>query len=312
MVQAGTRAWVVSGGKPTRSGHFTSLLTAIDLRTDSVVLRKTIGPFQATVAAGDGRVWLTTAGGEAQGQLQRIDPATGRVIATLHLPAGRCSYATYASASLWASCAPGGGAAEFFRIDPATGAILGRAGPVRGSTACWYTQPPPCPIRQIAVARGAVWYINDGQGLSGVVGVGGRQRDITVKASDYPAGFDYHAQSLLSSGGFVWVLTEDESVAKIDPASGRVVQTYTYRTYDPNYNAGIAFFAVGHGSLWFIAGPGTVLRVSLATGRPVSRVARIVPGLCRYQCGGIYSTPSAIWVPAGRWLIRIDPAKLPG
>ena len=314
MVQDGTRAWAIRGGRPTRSGHFTTQLVGIELRTNTIALRKTVGPFQSTVAAGGGGVWLTTAAGEAKGQIERLDPATGRVIATLHLPAGRCYYATYASGSLWATCAAGGAATEFFRIDPATGQVRGRIGPVRDTAkACeWWMQSPPCPIRQIAVARDAVWYISGNLGLNGVVGVGRREQNITVNVHDYPVGFDYHAQSLVSAGGFIWVLTEDESVAKIDPATGQVVRTYTYRTYDPSYQAALSFFAVGHRSLWFAEWPGKVLRVSLATGRPASQVSALTPDLCRYGCGQIYSTSSAIWVPAGHLLIRIDPARLPG
>jgi hypothetical protein len=314
VVQDGTRAWAVRGGRPTRSGHFTTQLVGIDLRTNTIALRKTVGPFQSAVAAGGGRVWLTTAAGEAKGQIERLDPATGRVIATLHLPAGRCYYATYASGSLWATCAAGGAATEFFRIDPATGHVRGRVGPVRDTAkACqWWMQSPPCPIRQIAVARAAVWYISGNLGLRGVVGVGGRERNITVNVRDYPVGFDYHAQSLVAAQGFIWALTEDESMAQIDPATGQVVRTYTYRTYDPSYQAALSFFAVGHGSLWFAEWPAKVLRVSLATGRPVSQVSAFTPNLCRYGCGEIYSTSSAIWVPAGHMLIRINPAKLPG
>jgi hypothetical protein len=111
----------------------------------------------------------------------------------------------------------------------------------------------------------------------------------------------------------VWALTSDESVAKVDPATGRVVRIYTYRSYDPSYTAGFNYLAVGHGSLWFLNWrTGAVVRVSIATGKQVGDAARVASECSRWSCGQIYSTPGGIWVPTSDRLIRIMPGRSAG
>ena len=298
VVQAGARAWAVRNSGSTASDSYQ--LVGIDLRTDRSTLRVNLGRSFRAVVAGHGMVWLTTTKGQAQGQLERIDPATGGVITTLHLPVGRCSYATYGGGRLWAQCADGRGATLFLRINPVTGVVDGRFGPVRGQ------------FGSIAVAPQGVWY-NNYSGISGLVGAGSAARAITVRDPAYPVSFAY-AQSLVYSQGFIWVLTNDESVAKINPATGRVVRVYTYASYDPADNGGLDFLAAGGGSLWFLDDGypfSGVLRVSEATGRPLGGVT-VPSGSCGEACWQIYVSGSAVWVPTMESLLRIDPARLPG
>lgn len=302
VVQDGARAWAIRDLSMTHSGLFATQLVSIDMRTDRVVLRKNLGTAQSTVAAGGGRVWLTTSLGQSQGQIVRIDSATGRAIATLHLPAGRCYFATYSSGSLWATCANGSAQTVFLRIDPATGHVLNRAGPVPGQ------------VRSITVGRDAVWYASAGWGITGVVGIGGPERVVTVHDPTNTVRF-FYTNSLVSGQGYVWALTTDESVAKIDPATGQVLRIYTYRSYDPGYAGGLDFLAVGHGSLWFLVDRyplSGVLRVNISTGKSVGQVGSIASRSCGEPCWQIYATQSAIWVPTQDRLIRIDLAKSSG
>ena len=299
VVQDGSQAWAVRD--ITQTGDIGQLVR-IDLRTDKVTLRVDLGPGSRSrvEAAGGGTVWLTTTHGSAQGQLVRIDPATGQVIATLHLPVGRCSYLTYSAGRLWAECAVGRASSQFLRINPVTGRVDGRLGPVRGQFG-----------GEIAVAPRGVWYLT-GSGISGLVGLGASARAITVTDQAYPVSFAY-AQSLVYSQGALWALTNDESVAKIDPATGRVLRIYTYASYDPADNAGLDFLAVGGGSLWFLDDgyPSSgVMRVSEATGRPLGEVT-VPAGACGQPCSQIYVYGNAVWVPTMETLLRIDPARLP-
>jgi len=293
-------AWVIR--KAGHSAATSYQLARIDLRTNKVTLRSNLGKRPAAVALGGGALWLTTASGQTPGQVERIDPFSGTAIAALHLPAGRCTGLAFAGGQLWVTCpVVGGKALEFFRIDPASGHVNWRAS-VASSRA-----------GTIAVVRDGLWFGTYGEGVYGLVRQAGRTRAVKVPDRAFPVGFDYNVSSLVSGEGLVWEFTTDESVAKIDPMTGNVLRTYTYRSYDPDYGAGLNGLAVGNGSLWFIDWRnGGVLRVSIATGKPVGQIPGIGAAPCPETCVRVYSTPGAVWVPAMNQLIRIDPARMPG
>jgi len=293
-------AWTLTR---SRGGFYQ--LVRIDLRTNKITLRATAGsgvstgPTVENLAAGGGMLWLSTTLGQAQGQLQRINPATGGVIATLHLPVGRCLVATYSAGQLWTACVDGGGTTEL-RIDPVTGRVDGRAGPVPGRVTPYVVGPE------------GMWYPTN-SGISGLVGLGSRARVLTVDDSAYPVSLASAVNSLVFDQGALWALTDDESVAKINPATGRIARIFTYSSYDPQYSMGLDFLSAGQNSLWFLDDghrSSGVLRVSMATGRPLGAVAHI--GSCGEPCSQIYATQSAVWVATSDWLVRIDPGRLPG
>jgi len=100
------QAWAVRTAGPAAAARFQ--LARIDLRTNKVTLRSNLGqrseapgqrPEAPAVALGGGALWLTTSFGRARGQVARIDPASGRVVSALHLPAGRCGWLAYAAVS---------------------------------------------------------------------------------------------------------------------------------------------------------------------------------------------------------------------
>ena len=308
------QAWAVRTAGPAAAARFQ--LARIDLRTNKVTLRSNLGqrseapgqrPEAPAVALGGGALWLTTSFGRARGQVARIDPASGRVVSALHLPAGRCGWLAYAGGQLWTRCeAVRGRALDFFRVDPATGQVNWRAGPALGQ------------IGSMAVAPQSVWYMAYNSGVYGLIDQGGRARAVTVHDRAFPVSFAY-TEELVSGEGAIWAIATDESIARIDPATGRVVRFYTYRSYDPGYSGGLAFLAVGPGSLWglddgylYRGHPFSgVLRVSMATGRPLGRV-NFAHGFCGQPCSQIFATPGAVWVPTAQLLIRIDPSRLPG
>jgi streptogramin lyase len=68
------------------------------------------------IAVGDGAVWVST----ARGQLDRIDPATGRVVATIALPAETTGGVAAGAGGVWVAENVDG----VYRIDPATNRVI--------------------------------------------------------------------------------------------------------------------------------------------------------------------------------------------
>jgi len=299
VAQDGARAWAIGRAGASPTGRAKAQLVSIDLRSNRVVLRRNLGTAQFSVVAGGGGVWVTTSSSRWLGQIIRLDPATGHVIATLHLPADRCYLATYGAGNLWAACADGATHTALLQINPVTGRLRGTAGLVRGQ------------IWAVTTGSNSVWFAT-ASGVRGVIGIGGQERDVTVVDQTNTVSFA-GTRSLVSGQGFIWALTSDESVAKLDPSTGRVVRIYTYRSYDPSYTAGFNDLAVGHGSLWFLNWrTGGVVRASITTGKQVGDAARVASGCNRWSCGQIYSTPGGIWVPTRNRLIRIVPGSSAG
>src|SRR5215472_6246190 len=128
VVADARQAWAIRGSGQLGAANYQ--LARIDLRTDRVTLRSDLGKQPASIALGGGVLWLTTSFGQARGQVARLNPVTGRVVATLHLPAGHCTGLAYAGGQLWAACETSTAKAlGFFQIDPATGRVTWRAGP---------------------------------------------------------------------------------------------------------------------------------------------------------------------------------------
>jgi len=301
LAKDGQAMWAVIGFSPNSNPYFQ--LARIDLGTGKVTLRTRLGQQPAVLAVADGVIWMTNPAGQARGrQIARMDPATGRVADVLHLDAGPCGYLTVSLGQLWAECGSGQWNTVFLRLSPVTGQVLERLGPVRG------------PIgNQIAITPQGVWYYTNYSGLSGILREGARAHVVTAQDPRYPVGFAF-TRSLVYSQGALWVLTGDESVAKVDPATGRVLRFFTYRNYDTGRQGGLDFLTAGQGSLWFLDDGypfSGVLRVAMATGKPLGGVS-IKPGACGEPCWQVYDTGGAIWVPTIGTLLRIDPGRMPG
>jgi hypothetical protein len=308
LAQDGNWLWAVQmvpPPGPAVARHFD--LVKIDARTGRMVLRVNLGQTPAVVAARAGIIWLTRP--DRARQVARINPATGKVMTALRLrAAGNCGYLTFVARGLWAECGSGKWGSVFLRLNPVTGHVVERLGPVRGPVGF-----------QSAFTPRSVWYSDNYAGLNGVVPANGLPgfRVLNVRDAAYPTSFVY-IQSLVYEAGAVWALTNDESVAKINPADGHVEQVFTCRNYDPACQGGLGFMTAGQGSLWFLNDSysdghrsTSVLRVSMATGKPLGQV-KIQPGSCGQPCYQIYGASGRIWVPTLTELIGIDPARVPG
>ena len=106
-------------------------------------------------AIGGGSLWGTYANSADDAGVQRIDPVTGQVVATIRIPNG--VLIAFGLGTLWvaqdASSIPSGGnepdrtrPGRLYRIDPATNRVLGRPVPLPGIAPS-----------ALAVGEGAVW-----------------------------------------------------------------------------------------------------------------------------------------------------------
>jgi glutamine cyclotransferase len=258
----------------------------IDPRTNRVTFRHHLAGLTG-ITAGGGEIWvLTTAEG---GQLLKLNPDTGRLAARFPL-SRRCEQVSYGGSQLWLAC--GSQATDFLRIDPATGRVVAEAGPVSG-------------VNEVAATPNGIWF-SSSSGVRGYLGTAPVSA-ITISYATSPV-WRVDTNSLVYGQGALWAFTTDESVVKIDPATGRVEKTFSYQTYDPTGSLGLDFMTVGRGSLWFLRDQGyeatSVLRVSIATGRPQGRIADV--GSCGEPCWQIYYANGSIWVPTQRYITRID------
>jgi hypothetical protein len=297
------RAWAVrAAGQPGTATIYQ--LVGLDLHKNTVLYRKNLGPEPRAIAAGAGRVWLTTQYGQAGGQIVRVNPATGQVVRTLHLPTGRCTALSFSAGHLFANCGVRGSTVTgFWRINPHTERVWQLTGPVYGF------------LSSIVAAPEALWYIVNYTRISGFSNVGGNPQLISpqntgFQARDMSPGFG----GLVYDAGSIWVLGGVEKLTRIDAVTGKVVQSFTYRNYDPAGAGGLNFLTAGAGWLWFLDNGypfSGVLRVSEETGRAAGGVP-IPPNSCGQQvCSHIFFTPRSVWVPTAELLIRIDPAQLP-
>jgi sugar lactone lactonase YvrE len=106
------------------------------------------------MAVGAGSLWGTFATSANDAGVQRVDPATGRVVASITIPYGVLM--RFGLGTLWvaqdASTVSGGGEpakpkpGKLYRIDPTTNRVLGRPVPLPGIAPT-----------ALAVGEGAVW-----------------------------------------------------------------------------------------------------------------------------------------------------------
>ena len=282
---------VVSGPAYVWGMTYAQYLFRIDVRSNRVTFRQRISGLRQ-IAAGGGAIWVLTTAGGRHGEVLKLDPVTGRIMERFALTRS-CSDMSYGT-QFWLLC--GSRAAEFVRLDPATGNVLAVAGPVNG-------------VAQIAATPDGIWYVGN-SGIDGYVGTAARLRWIHVNDSAYPVSFTL-TDSFLYADGSVWAMTNDESVARIDPATGKITRIYGYQNYDPSSSLGLDFMTVGRGSLWFLELDGraavSVLRASIATGQAQASVSG--PGTCGEPCFQIYAADGSIWVPTQNFIVRIDPAR---
>jgi glutamine cyclotransferase len=268
-------------------------LTRVDPRSNEVMLRKHVTGL-LWLAAGAGALWALVAGDGHGGHLVKLDPVNLQVLARFKVPR-MCRDVSFGGGQLWVEC--GGERARFLRIDPSTGHVLARSGLASNAS------------NLVATADG-IWYSVGTRGVSGYVETGSRLT--WVRAGD--AADMAFTDSLAYANGWVWAFVNGEDVARISPVTGRITKVYHSTRYDQHGDLSLTFFAVDRNSIWFLrleARQGTaVLRVSLATGRPIGRISGV--GSCGEPCWQVYLAQGSAWVPTRTQLVRISPGRAEG
>lgn len=232
------------------------------------------------LAAGEGAVWLS---GETD--IFRLDPTTGRRVATIAVPEGPGEASDTGFGALWTATIRSPGLA---RIDPATNRVTAHI-------------PLALPPRlggegSIGAGLGAVWVVTQGPGCESCrlarIDPDTETVVTTIAIEDGGAGVRVGEDR-------VWVTNPARDlVQEIDPERDEVVRT---TTVGPSPR----FMAVGEGAAWTLnQGDGSVTRIDAATAETTTIDAGIPGG------GGDLTTGAdSVWARGSRQLLtRIDAA----
>ena len=232
------------------------------------------------LTSGAGGVWITNGLG-----LDRLDPATGELVAQIAVPQGACESTTVGMGLVWtATCGEPGVA----RIDPATNKLTGHASLPEGTLLD--------SEGTIGAGSGSVWIAADGKHCHDcrVAKIDARSMEVTAMIPVEPG-----ASSVRFGYQHVWVVNPDKNlVQKVDPQTERVVQT-TKTGVLPR------FFDVGEGAVWTLnQGDGTVTRVDPRSGL-ATNIDAGVPG----SGGDLAVGGGWVWARGGDdpLLVCIDP-----
>jgi YVTN family beta-propeller protein len=261
-------------------------LVAVDPKTNRVVASIPVGSRPASVAFGDGSVWV---GDAADGTVTRIDPVTRTAVKTIGIAAPAIDLAA-GDGSIWAAT---GGFGTIVRIDPRANEVASRidlgspADPVvpaasavaEGGGQLWVgafdglAEFDPdsgrskgkvdlgrAPAHQIALGNGTVWASLD---TSYAKAVDASSRRLTAQ---FYAGTGVFAITLDTSA--VWLSGEyGGQLWKLDPRTGATIRT-------GNAGKGATGIALGFGAVWIASWPDhTLVRVDPATGNVLATIS---------------------------------------
>jgi streptogramin lyase len=137
-------------------------LAKVDLKTRALVRVFDVGPAaaEAGIAVGAGSVWMIT---DKRGSLARIDPVSGSILQTVHVPPG--SYNPHFSQGLiWVTHFEGAGVTS---VDADTGKVLAHRATGRHP-------------RFLTAGAGAIWTLNQASGSITRIDIAGQQPTLTV------------------------------------------------------------------------------------------------------------------------------------
>lgn len=230
------------------------------------------------LSAGAGSIWLS-----GQDAIYRLDPHTGRTVATIEVPDVPCEASDFGLGHLWSAVC---GEEGLVKIDPRTDRVVGRAS---------LQLPDISGEGSIGVGAGAVWLVLDGSDCAGcvVARVDPVQLKVTARVP-----VESGAAAVRFGEGYVWATNpERNTVVQVDPQALKVVKTHDVGT-SPR------FFAVYGGSVWTLdQGSGTVSRVVIESGETTE-----IPADMQGEGGDLAAGGGWIWARgSGTLLKRIDP-----
>jgi len=202
------------------------------------------------VLASDLAVWV---GSGRPNAVQRIDPATNRVVAKVKIGGEACSGLAFGFGSVWVPVC--GKKAALVRIDASKNSIVATI-PV----------PPAGPEGGIATSADSVWMVTDKNGT--LVRIDPTTNQTRQKISIPSGSFNPHF-----SEGVVWVTgVENNLLIAVDAATGEVVASIPVGPRP-------RFLTSGAGSVWTLnQGDGTVSRVDEKSKRVVATIEVGTPG----------------------------------
>lgn len=274
-----------------------------------------IGAGGKSVAIGEGAVWVSNSG-----EVFRIDPATNKVVATIHVGGGVYDMVSIGEGAVWVTMWDDNMVA---RIDPQTNKVIANI-PVGNAPAA------------VAVTPGAVWVSNHHD--DSVSRIDTATNKVTNTITGVGSGGQRGADYLVSGAGAVWVdVPDSDAMVRIDPATNALIakfhefgsvaadsESVWYATtsglsrIDPSTNQIVATvqialqinsanLALGLGSLWVVM-PDDLLRIDPQTNQIVGELPLSTGG----NNGGNFDTVGygSIWVciEDGQSLLRIEPA----
>jgi YVTN family beta-propeller protein len=286
----GARSLAVAGGKVWVLGA-SGTVVRVDPATNTAVGKPLRVPANAeAIAVGERALWVTSVapgdlGTPGKDTVTRIDPASGRTVATITVGRGPLDVAA-TPRTVWVTNS-GGGGDSVARIDPHTNRRAGRpvvtgASPQSlaiGGGSLWVANhdartvtridtqtgkvaadiPVPFEPHRVAYGAGAAWVGNwHDNSVSRIDPATNR-----VVGSPIPIG-PHHAGNLVAGAGSVWVTSdyrvdaapEDVVVARIDPQANRAVEMIAVGGHPIDV-------AVTAGAVWVsVADPGRVLRIA--------------------------------------------------
>jgi len=224
----------------------------------------------------DDAVWLAST---KPYSVQRVDPATNRVVAKISLSGEACSGLVFGFDSVWVPIC--GKKASLARVDARTNKIsfivpIAPAGAEGGITA----------------SDDSVWIVTDKNGtLSRIDPVTNMVRQkISIPPGSY---------NPLFSDGVIWITGFDSNVlVAVDASTGGVLASIPVGPKP-------RFLTAGGGSVWTLnQGDGTVSRIDENTKKVVATISAGIPGLGGDICYGADSVWASVFdIP----LTRIDP-----
>jgi virginiamycin B lyase len=258
--------------------HQDSSLVRLDLATSAIAGQVLTNPIDYGYATtGAGALWQTDFDRDV---LLRIDPATGKVVASIPLPVGSAPEGVAVTpGAVWVADHHGG---AITRVDPKTNRVVATIpiGPTGADG----------PLTMAAVPKGV---FVDVPNMGSMVRID--------PATNKVAGLSLPDGPVASDGAEVWIgvgagpngLPE---VVRVDPVSGTIITAVDLQT------SGIGSLAVGLGSVWATTDSGLV-RIDAATGRVIGRLDLDGDG------GDVIVASGSVWVAAeGKpYVLRISP-----
>jgi YVTN family beta-propeller protein len=210
------------------------------------VERIAVGRHPRGIAIGEGSAWVTDIGGNT---VSRIDPASGKVTATIKVGRGPRAIVIQEGV-VWVANSLGN---SISRIDPATNQVV-------------RTIQVDLEPHTMAVGDGAVW-VADWEGGGFLV----EKVDSTSGRTVHVTGIVTHAPTedppLSLGGGSLWIGGIDGVLSRINPSSGKVSQQI-------QLGVSISSLDADDDTLWVGANgiPGTVLKLDPRTGEVLAEI----------------------------------------